>query len=219
MNYGPELPHDFKERRRIDAVAMDNRVMQVLVTYQVLNEGTGSLEDGLVWTDTEISRLMHHDDVEAVHMALQRLLARGWVTRRRNEWVKTTDGEDEFRAEIRDPRLKLSPQEFKREALTGVDKRGKQSTLTRAALPGKELRERRNADQHRNIVIAGYVRDVAEMLGISPEEAHRGLFVEQSIRLCKGFGDRGEHVGVFHRRGQNGWQHLCTECRKKVRKK
>jgi hypothetical protein len=199
-----------RQQQQIDETQLDNRVMGVLVQHRDCN-----------WNEFTIASHLGYDDAEAILAALKRLRERGWATCYGNTWERTTDGDREYQDEIRRPTLPVSQQEFKREALTGVDSRGCRSKITRAAIPGTETHSRRDNDFVRLCHYVGEIRSIAIQFCITVERT-RDMLLSGEIHVCTGEDGKSPHWGRYHRHnGKNGqtWQSKCIECRRKMREK
>lgn len=194
-----------KQQEQIDLEALARRIMLRLCQFQIRTEA-GSLEDGCVWTERAIARRLHYDDLEAVYRALCWLRSGGYVERRGVEWVKTGAGEETFRDEIKCTRLDVSTEAFKREALTGMDVRGNQSELTRAALPGPEIYNRSDDIMVRICDHSKATREIAQIVGLSFKETTIGIITGQ-IKICTGC-----HKIKVHGVKKDRFQHKCKEC-------
>jgi hypothetical protein len=205
-------------QKKINLESLSNRIMLLLVQFQARTQ-SGSLDDGLVWTTNMIAgqlRIPTND----VSVALIGLLKLGYVEQRGKEWVKTVDGETLFLEEIRDARIRTSSVEFREEALTGMTKCGNESKLTRAALPSLSEQSHRNKEEDAIIEVSmrsSAIRTISKDLDMSPDEVVDGLRTGR-VGRCKGIDGVG-HWGIFHKRSESGWKHLCKTCLNRNRKR
>jgi hypothetical protein len=200
-------------QEKTDLESLSNRIMLLLVQFQTRTQ-SGSLDDGLVWT-AEIIAEQLRISTSNVSVALIGLLKLGYVEQRGKEWVKTVDGETLFLEEIKDTRIRTSSVEFRDEALTGMTKNGNRSKLTRAALPSlsEPSHGHRNKEEDEAIEVSmrSYaIRTIARDLDMSPKEVADGLRTGR-VGICKGIDGIG-HWGIFHKRSEGGWKHLCKTC-------
>jgi hypothetical protein len=207
-------------QEKTDSESLSNRIMLLLVQFQTRTE-SGSLDDGLVWTAEMIAEQLRIS-TSNVSVALIGLLKLGYVEQRGKEWVKTVDGETLFLEEIRDTRIRTSSVEFREEALTGMTKDGNQSKLTMAALPSlsEPAHGHRNKEEDEAIKVSmrsSAIRTIARDLDMSLDEVADGLRTGR-VGRCKGIDGVG-HWGIFHKRSEGGWKHLCKTClnRKRLR--
>lgn len=213
------------EQQSIDRRQNAFRVLELMIQFQHRTERE-SFDDGLVWTAEMIACHLKNLDEGGATEALFRLLKLGYVERRGNEWFSTNEGRAAFSDEIRSACLETgsSVREFKNEALTGMDRFGEQSRLTRVALPSPSSHARKSNAEDRMLDQCERINEIctiAAQLGLSLEETSEGLRIGR-VRRCKGIGGTPPHWGVFHRHnGKNGktWQSLCINCRKKSRRK
>jgi hypothetical protein len=205
-------------QKKIDLESLSNRIMLLLVQFQARTE-SGSLGDGLVWTAEMIAEQLRISTAD-VSVALIGLLKLGYVEQRGKEWVKTIDGEILFLEEIKDTRIRTSSVEFRDEALTGMAKGGNESKLTRAALPSlsESSHGHRNKEEDEAIKVSmrsSAIRTIARDLDMSPDDVADGLRTGR-VGRCKGIDGVG-HWGIFHKRSEGGWKHLCKRCLNKNR--
>jgi hypothetical protein len=206
-------------QKKINLESLSNRIMLLLVQFQARTQ-SGSLDDGLVWTTNMIAGQLRIPTAD-VSVALIGLLKLGYVEQRGKEWVKTIDGETLFLEEIRDTRIKTSSVEFRDEALTGITKNGNRSKLTRAALPSlsEPSHGHRNKEEDAAIEVSmrsSAIRTIAKDLDMSLDEVAEGLRTGR-VGRCKGIDGVG-HWGIFHKRSEGGWKHLCKNCLNRNRK-
>jgi hypothetical protein len=160
---------------------------------------------------------------ERAEQASEWLRERGYVAIYRGCAHITMEGQEYYEGLCRNPSVRVSVRAFKEEALTGTRTRKsrrsgfmitEQSDLGRAALPTcsapHETKTPEDAfDEAEQQRLAR--QRLCHELKITPEKM--SLYAEEGrVRQC------GNHWGVFDRRGQNGWQHLCRKCRKTRRK-
>ena len=200
-------------QKKINLESLSNKIMLLLVQFQARTE-SGSLDDGLVWTVEMIAGQLRIS-TDDISVALIGLLKLGYVEQRGKEWVKTIDGETLFLEEIRDIRIRTSSVEFRDEALTGMTKDGNESKLTMAALPSlsEPSHGHRNKEEDEAIKVSmrsSAIRTIARDLEMSPEDVADGLRTGR-VGRCKGIDGVG-HWGIFHKRSEGGWKHLCKIC-------
>jgi hypothetical protein len=213
------------EQQRIDRRQNAFRVLELMVQFQHRTEHE-SFDDGLVWTAEMIACHLKELDKISTTQALVWLLKREYVERRGNEWFSTKEGRAAFSDEIRNAWLETGApaHEFRNEALTGMDRYGAPTRLTRAALPSSSFCAKENNAETRMLDQCEHINKIctiAAHLGLSLEETSEGLQIGR-VRRCKGIDGTSPHWGVFHRHnGKNGkaWQSLCINCRKKLRRK
>ena len=178
---------------------------------------------GLVWTQRTIAHVLRCPE-RRVAAALSRLTDDGHLRIKGGSYMPTLEGREYFDGVCRDRRFAYSTHEWRLEVLTGTDYHGQQTTIDRAVLPGpverpvvdytpeKALQEAEQQERR--------VRKLCSRLGIDREEYERRI-KDGSIKLCKGIDPLFPHIGIFDRHGgkRGGFQYLCRECFKKVRKR
>jgi hypothetical protein len=215
MNYADE-------QRKIDVHQTAFRILRLMIRYGNISEN-GTFSDGLRWTIGILNRALYDSQSKIILEALRWLEVSGYIEAGGSCWYSTRKG----RKAIQNMRAAkyqtgATDLEFKREALTGMDAMGDQSTLDRAALPSSGHSGHMDPEEAA-IKAHGWIdliRKIATNLGLSGKETCEGL-KSGRIRKCKGIDGVSPHWGVFHRhnskRGQR-WQALCVECRKKQRR-
>lgn len=193
--------------------------MLLLVQYQRLS-ARGSLTDGLLWSTKMIAERLSSSE-QSTSVALLSMLRLGYIEQRGKEWVKTIDGEALFLEEIRNTKINASPWAFREEALTGMDSKGNRSRITRAALPSataENSSRNREEDDMLSISLRGAaIKAIARDLGLTKDEVVEGLNTGR-VGRCKGIHGV-EHWGIFHKRSEGGWKHLCKDCLNQKRRK
>jgi DNA-binding PadR family transcriptional regulator len=202
------------EQRKIDVHQTAFRILRMMIRYG---------NDGLRWTVGTFGRAIYDVKPDVILEALRWLESEKYIEASGSCWYLTREGQEAVQdmraAKYQTGAIDL---EFKREALTGMDAMGDQSTLDRAALPKCGYRNQKDPEEA-TITKHGWIdliKKIAVELQISDSETCEGL-KSGRIRKCKGIDGVAPHWGVFHRhnskRGQR-WQALCIDCRKKQRR-
>ncbi len=173
--------------------------VRVLMTISVWNVG-------LRWNQRMFCELfgwsqMHCNEV------IEWLAARDLVELRGAQCFISSQGREHLAGALIKPQIQISIRAWKDEVLSGMDSRGRQTKIDRAALPspGREQSTSESADE---IIGREQTWDrMARALGLSRGAFDDGVS-EGRIRACKG-----GHVGIFDRNGK-GWRSLCRKCRR-----
>lgn len=210
-------------------------IMAMLRRVQIVrwDQETGDIQyaDGFHWSADAIGEyagiinrgeLGNPNDQKRVDRALLFLAGQGWVLPIRRgrvtEYRAQVHGLEEYEAVSKRPQINTGAAylSFREEALTGMDSRGEQSTMSRAALPAGthqgDSRNRIEDEQLRRCAEVQHLHVIAQDNGCTDEEAVKKICIGE-IRRCPQCGKMMTH----HRHG-SGWQSACTVCRKKVRK-
>ena len=103
--------------------------------------------------------------------------------------------------------------EWTREALTGMDRHGRQSTIQRAVVSTKEVRTPTPVDPVVDPLARHRVaKEIAAVLGITYAEAVEGMARNAFIQ-CPGFGEQGPHMAR-----ENSRHMLCAKCDRRRRR-
>lgn len=155
---------------------------------------------------------------------ITKLIICGHIERIGGGYRITNDGLEHYRAIIEKPMIR-SPNTSKwiEEVRTGISsKRGPlgdvsyKSEVNTAVIPKGNARQYddQNIDlEIENINYKKYqLSQLKSILGLSIQDFSKYM-IEGRIQQC------GDHIGIFDRRGENGWQHQCRQCRREKRKK
>jgi hypothetical protein len=203
------------EQFKIDREALAWRILQMMVQYR----GLAWIRDRFMWEFRATDSM--------VQAALTWLLKRGYIERRGERWylIQDKDTETEYLNELGKVDLKTgqSVYQFREEALTGMDRRGNQSELSRAALPSPSAPYVCNPEEIAILTqcqLVDLIRIIAEEAGLSAEEAAEGLR-DGTVAKCRGTDGRAPHWAKFHKNtsSRHSRQYLCRECSKIVRRK
>lgn len=191
------------QQKLIDAEVDNTRLLSVIEAFG----------NSMIWTTEMIKNLLDWE-TDRINKTLQRLKDLAYLSKRKSEFFITKEGEDHVLAALHNSDVDSRSYMFKDEVLTGMDCSGDQTKVDNAVLPsGKKYNKKNNAEDK---VIAEQLRvraraREAKKSGISEEEYDEGI-KSGRIKMC------GDHIGIFDRKGIDGWQHLCKKCRKERRK-
>ena len=210
------------EQNRIDNEQNAMRVLELMIQYQNRTERNG-FDDGLSWTIDMISAQLNIVDINEAQNAIELLSKRGLVERRGRGWFYTEDGLNTFRDELKALSISAGKEdiEFRNEALTGIDRNGRRSKLTWAALPKSSINHGSNnrveEDTLKECIRMSLIRSIAAKLGKTIDETMNAIEIGQ-IKTCA---KCGEYAWHYRHNGTNGkkFQSSCVNCIKKARKK
>ena len=142
-----------------------------------------------------------------VENAIAQLTKDGMIATRKNEIFLTQEGADTFIGAVKRSGLEQSDyHQFVREALSGTDKDGKQSTITNAALPSNKRQQRGNASStaHDNMI------DLARKLKLETDQVKQ-MVLEGRIKECK----KCKQIEIHQFARKNVVNTPCNKCRAK----
>jgi hypothetical protein len=160
--------------------------------------------------------------------AVKWAIKNGYIVHQHREYLVTDDGRNYCDAATKRPHFgSADGVKFKDEVLSGLaevpGKLGKRTELTSissAVLPtvSSVVRTSKTPEDlyHEEWRLARAEHEIAESLAIDIHE-YRALQRQGRIKVCRGLSM--SHVGIFDKRGDNGLQHLCRDCRRKQRAK
>lgn len=168
----------------------------------------------IMWTSGLLATHLREDEM-IVSDAILLLRGRSCATVVAGNVSITEEGRELYEIESKNSTLDTSELDFRWEALTGTDLRGKQSKIDRAALPAPKYVRNRNAEEDAAVEACSNVERIeliAKKLGLELEETVSKLETGE-IHWCRGRDGAG-HWGVFlrHRAPGHTWQHICKKC-------
>jgi len=213
-----KLPSYVVEQNRIDLYQNTMRVMALMVQHQSRTD-ISTFVDGMRWTAETIGTQIPDINKTKIKAALKWLVDNLFIEKRGEEWFVKPEGIDAFREEMTTTSIATGSiiQAFRDEALTGCDDRGKQSSLSKVALP--EIGHHHgNANKPENkmirhCLIMDKIRKLAIKYGQTIDKTTSEI-VEGVIHQCNQCGQYKRH----HKdNSKNGWQSACIDCRKSQR--
>lgn len=151
-----------------------------------------------------------------VTRALLRLMSDGWVQRIGNQYIATPIGRDEHRIDCINSKINNGSAaiQFRNEALTNCDNRGKQSNLDRAALPSNQKISRsRNSEESRQVKRCSdseHINKIANDNNVIAVDVIE-MLISGEIRECRKCGIMKRHHAANGKNGKR-WQSKCIEC-------
>ena len=186
-------------------------------TIKILATMTAFTGSELVWTNRILADLSRMESQET-NSAVTKLQLCGYLARHQGSYILTDDGREYYAGLCKQPTVSESIQAWKNEVLTGMDHKGRRSVIQHAVLPGSPTREAEHTSLETLLTRAKTKQMMMSQLGIDAQEYDRRI-CDGSLHLCRGW-DGVPHQGIFHRRSKNnGWQYLCRDCRKTLRKR
>jgi len=190
---------------RLEQTAM--KILGVLIQH----------DNMIMWTSGLLSTHLREDEM-IVSDAILLLRSRGCASVVAGNVSITEEGREHYEIESKNSTLDTGKSEldFRWEALTGTDLRGKQSKIDRAALPAPKYVRNRNAEEDAVIESCSNVERIERIsaqFGLEIEDTVSKLETGE-IHWCHGFEGSG-HWGIFGRHNVSGhtWKHICKKCR------
>ena len=143
----------------------------------------------------------------------------GFVTAKNGRLFLTASGSEEWEAAKRSPQISnaAAVSSWKLEALTGCDRKGRQSSMDNAAIHGQISRAPsmpRPEDMVDDVrQFSGMIKKTAERIGVTFDEALQ-MVGTGKIKKCASCGKVAKHS-----KNRNGYRNICTRCERGRRKK
>lgn len=174
---------------------------------------------GIHWDFGAVSVYSGIHDNARLMRALLFLVSQGWILQIRREYRAQPFGLVEYEAISKRPEIDTGAAyiRFRDEALTGTDSAGKQSALTRVALPNgsraESPRNRVEEAQLKRCVEVEFIHRIALENGCRDDNEAMDKLATGEIHKCCRCGRQKAHHAANEKNGKK-WQSGCITCRK-----
>jgi hypothetical protein len=194
------------EQSRIDREQFALKILRIMLQYSDID------------FSTDVFLSMFKTSSSNIQDALSWLCMHGFVGQCGDSFNVLNGAMHAYRDHTNLEEFKVDVHEFRTEALTGMDSRGKRSKLTWAALPSPNkpptVGNYEEVTAISRCTKMNMVRQIAEEVCLTMDETLRGL-ESGMIKLCSGTNKQAQHWGIFNKKNR-GWQHRCMKCMSEI---